>query len=206
MMKSSEGCKPLYLLFHTVTVCSSCGKWRGKAEKSHCLGNLLHYWRENLNRNLCSLCYLIVLTVVTNYSALERQWEFLLKLEYIRETHKLQCIFLPLCGSEEFVMRRREKLRMMMATANESWNHVFLSRWCVTNGDVEQRNLSSQVLMYPNMGLASKRNLINVEMCSLKSVETHPLTVTFVKPSFAKCQTFIILIKLSDGPQTIAKS
>lgn len=143
MIKSSKGRKPLYLLFHTVTVLffSSCGKWREKTEKSHCLGNLLHYWRENLNRNLCSLCCLIVLTVVTNYSALERQWEILLKLEYIRETHKLQYIFLPLCGSEEFITRGREKLRMMMGTANESWNHVFLSGWCVTNGDVEQRNL-----------------------------------------------------------------
>lgn len=156
MMKSSEGCKPLYLLFHTATVCSSCGKWRGKAEKSHCLGNLLHYWRKNLNRNLCSLCCLIVLTVVTNYNALERQWEFLLTLEYIRETHKLQYIFLPLCCSEEFVMRRREKLKMMMATANESWNHVFLNRWCVTNGDVEQRNLFISSSYVPKHGTCIK--------------------------------------------------
>jgi len=42
-----------------------------------------------------------------------------------------------------------------------------------------------------------------LKMCSLKSVETHPLRVTFVKTGFAKWQTFIILIKLSDGPQTI---
>ncbi len=108
--------------------------------------------KENLNRNLCSLCCLIVLTVVTNYCALERQWEFLLKLEYIRENHKLQYIFLPLCGSEEFITRRREKLRMMMVTANESWGHVFLSRWCVTNGDVEQRNLFISSSYVPKHG------------------------------------------------------
>lgn len=139
IMNSTKVCKPQYLLLHMVTVCSSCWKWRKK--KNPQSWKSIALLKEELKQKSMLLCRVIVLTVMTNYSALERQWEFLLNLECIRETHKLQYIFLPLCGSEEFVTRRREKLRMMMVAANESWNHVFLRQWCVTNGDVEQRNL-----------------------------------------------------------------